>query len=303
MRFNFQSLAYLFIAGLIGFTSCKKDEEVPAPTLTFNLDGAQSGSFNSTETVDFDMNLTSDNDYSSLKGTLVYTKNDNSSATVTLKDANNGNKEMNYTKNSDIETSYEGTKVVKVALPADAKKATEWTITVEAATSGGKTTSTFKGKVVNTWTTQLLGGQGNSTEPSFFNSSTGARTLGAPSRANPAGIDITYALVGSPVAANLLSYKQRDTDLPTETIPAGAEESYFVETSLVPADFLSESKSWKSYFTGVTIGTNQKVGISTGKIYAFKNKAGKMGLIHIASITQGNTEFDGTVTIDVKAEN
>ncbi len=301
MKFNFQGFAYLAFAALIGFTSCKKDEEVPAPTLTFNLDGAQSGSFNAGETVDFDMNLTSDNDYTSLKGTLVYTKNDNSSVTVTLKDANNANKDMNYTKNSDIEDAYDGTNVVKVALPADAKKATEWTITVEAATSGGKTTSTFKGKIVNTWTAKLLGAQNNAAG-AYFNSSTGSVLQGSVASGSPAGVDITYAAIGSPVAFPIiLSYKQRSTE-GLAGVPAGAEESYFVETALQPSDFLSETASWKTLFNGSAISatTPQKVQISLGKVYAFKNKAGKMGLIHIQNIEDGTS---GSVTINVKAEN
>jgi hypothetical protein len=42
------------------------------------------------------------------------------------------------------------------------------------------------------------------------------------------------------------------------------------------------------------------VNIQTDKVYAFKNKAGKMGLIHIQSIVDG---VAGEVTINVKAEN
>jgi hypothetical protein len=301
MKFNFQGIAYLAFAALIGFTSCKKDEEVPAPTLTFNLDGAQSGSFNTGETVDFDMNLESENDYTSLKGTLVYTKNDNSSSTVTIKDANKGNAEMNYTKNSDIEDAYDGISVVRVALPADAKKATEWTITVEGATSGGKTTATFKGKIVNTWSAKLLGAQTNAAG-SYFNSLAGSVLQGSAASATPAGVDITYAALGAPTAfPTILSYKQRTAE-GLSGVPAGAEESYFVETTLQPSNFLSESISWKSLFNGTNISTStpQKIQIATSKVYAFKNKAGKMGLIHISSITGG---VDGSVTIDVKAEN
>jgi hypothetical protein len=60
MKFNFQSLAYLLISGLIGFTSCKKDDEksvtpekVLPTSFTAKLVGAQSnaaGSFFSPKT-------------------------------------------------------------------------------------------------------------------------------------------------------------------------------------------------------------------------------------------------------------
>ncbi|HOY95097.1 MAG TPA: hypothetical protein PK509_05130, partial [Catalimonadaceae bacterium] len=152
MKVQFKNLAYFFIAGMIGFTSCSKDDEnVPAPTLTFTSGGASSASFNSNETVSFSMDLASDDDYTSLKATLSYTDNSSAVKSLTVKDANNSNKEINYTKNSDIETAYDGSNIVKVALPSDAKRGTAWTITVVAATSGGSTTATFTGKVVNSW--------------------------------------------------------------------------------------------------------------------------------------------------------
>ncbi len=297
---KFQYLTYVLFAGLLGFSSCSEDEEnSPAPTLTFTSGGAASGSFNSGETVDFTMTLSSTVDFTSLKGTLVYTDNGGASKTVTVKDANNANAELNYTKNSDIKDDYAGTEVVKIALPSDAKRGTEWTLSVAAANSGGTTTATFKGKVVNFYTAKLLGAQSNS-NGSYFNSATGTVLSGTNASATPAGVDITYAALGSPLAlATILSYKQRGTD-GLAGVPAGAEESYFVETAIAPADFLSESKSWSSLFTGVTIGTVQKVNIQTDKVYAFKNKAGKMGLIHIQSIVDG---VAGEVTINVKAEN
>ncbi len=301
MKFNFQGIAYLAFAALIGFTSCSKDDEnVPAPTLTFTLDGAASGSFNSGETAEFKMNLASDNDYTSLKGTLVYTKNDNSSATVTLKDANNANKDMNYTKNSDIETAYEGTKVVKVALPADAKRGAEWTITVEGSTSGGKTTATFKGKSVLSWTAVLLGARQNSAG-SFFAPSTGTVYLGTEAQANVGVIDITYAWdeTVTPNAPVLASYFAR-TALNFANVPASARKTQFIATNLTAQNFLSETESWSSYFNGLSFGTNEKVSIVPSNVYAFKNADGKRGLIHVDSFSPG---IDGSVTIRVKFEN
>ena len=302
MKINVKSYLWLVFAGLIGLSSCSSDEEtVPAPTLTFTLNGANSGSFNSGETIEFKMDLNASNDFTSLKGSLVYTKSDNSQATVTVKDANNGDKAMDYTKNSDISTSYKGAKIVKVAIPADAKVGAEWTITVSSATSGGTTTATFKGKVVNTWTAKLLGAQLNS-NGSYFKSSTGDVLSGSNANATPAGVDITYAAIGSPIALPvILSYSQRSAE-GLSNVPSGAESTYFVETSLQPADFLDASKSWTSCFTGAmpTSTSPQKVSIAKDKIYAFKNAAGKMGLIHIQEVIDGT---DGSVTINVKAEN
>jgi hypothetical protein len=302
MKINVKSYLWLVFAGLLGFSSCSSDEEtVPAPTLTFTLNGANSGSFNSGETIEFKMDLNSSNDFTSLKGTLVYTKADNSQATVTIKDANNADKAIDYTKNSDIQTAYKGAKIVKVAVPSDAKAGAEWTITVSSATSGGTTTATFKGKVVNTWTAKLMGAQ-NNPNGSYFKSSTGDVLSGSNASAAPSGVDITYAAIGSPIAFPvILSYSQRSAE-GLSGVPSGAEATYFVETTLVPADFLSSSKSWTSCFTGAmpTSTSPQKVTIAKDKIYAFKNAAGKMGLIHIQEVVDGT---DGSVTINVKAEN
>jgi hypothetical protein len=303
MKINVKSYLWLVFAGLIGLSSCSSDEEtVPAPTLTFTLNGAKSGSFNSEETIEFKMDLNASNDFTSLKGSLVYTKADNSQATVIIKDANNGDKAMDYTKNSDISNFYKGAKIVKVAIPADAKVGAEWTITVSSATSGGTTTSTFKGKVVNTWTAKLLGAQLNS-NGSYFKSSTGEVLSGSNASAAPAGVDITYAAIGSPLALPvILSYSQRSAEGLSGVPASGAESTYFVETTLQPADFLSSTKSWTSCFTGAmpTSTSPQKVTVAKDKIYAFKNTAGKMGLIHIQEVIDGT---DGSVTINVKAEN
>ena len=302
MKINAQSFIWLLFAGLIGFSSCSSDEEtVPAPTLTFTLNGAGSGSFNSGETIEFKMDLNAADDFTSLKGTLVYTKSDNSSTTVTIKDANNADKSLDYTKNSDITTSYKGTKIVKVAIPADAKVGAEWTINVSSSTSGGSTSAIFKGKVVNTWTAKLLGAQNNA-NGSYFKSSTGEVLSGSNASSAPAGVDITYAAIGSPLAFPIiLSYSQRSTE-GLSNVPAGAEKTYFVETTLVPADFLSATKSWASCFASAmpTSTSPQKVTIAKDKIFAFKNAAGKMGLIHIQDVVDG---IDGSVTINVKAEN
>jgi hypothetical protein len=305
MKFQFKNLAYLFIAGMIGFTSCGEDNEnVPAPTLTFTSGGAASASFNSNETASFSMDLNSNDDYKSLKATLSYTDNSGSVKTSTVKDANNSNKEIDYTKNSDIKTSYGGAKVVKVALPADAKKGTAWTITVVVANSGGSTTATFTGTIVNSWSAKLLGAQDNSSKPSFFASVDG-NTYGAAAAAlaaNAPKIDIGYAFgnFASTGSDHLISYTLATSTAGFGTpAPATATETKFVETTISESSFLDESISWSSLWTGVTPNTTS-VKIFANKVYAFKNGAGKYGLIHIESITSG---IAGEIKINVKSGN
>lgn len=298
MKFKFQSLAYILFVGLIGFTSCKKDDEnVPAPTLTFKLGTAEMGSFNAGETAEFTMNLESDNDYTSLKATLVYTNSTGSATTVTVKDANNSSKEINYTKNSDIEDAYDGTNIVKVALPADAKRGTEWTITVSAATSGGTTTATFKGMIIQSWTAVLLGARENAA-PSFFAPSTGEKIGGTDAVAKVGVIDITYAWdeTQTPNAPVLASYFAR-TALGFINVPTSARKTQFVATSITPTQFLDETASWSDLISGVSIGANEKVNITPSTVYAFKNAEGKVGLVHVDAVSPGTM---GETTIRVK---
>lgn len=298
MKFKFQSLAYILFVGLIGFTSCKKDDEnVPAPTLTFKLGTATAGSFNAGETASFTMDLASDNDYTSLKATLTYTDAGGSSKSLTVKDANNSNKEINYTKNSDIEDAYDGTSVVKVALPADAKRGTEWTISVAAATSGGTTTATFKGMIIQSWTAVLLGARSNAA-PSFFAPSTGEKIASSDAVSKVGIIDITYAWdeTQSPNAPVLASYFAR-TALGFLNVPAAARKTQFIATTITPAQFLDETASWSDLISGLSIGANEKVNITPSTVYAFKNADGKVGLVHVDAVTAG---ADGETTIRVK---
>jgi len=307
MNFKFQSLAYLFIAGLIGFTSCKKDDEnVPAPTFTFTSGGASMASFNSGETVDFTSVLSSDEDYTGFKATLTYTKAGGTSAsTITVKDANNSNKEINYTMNSDIETSYDGTNIIKVVLPADAIRGIEWTITATASTSGGTTTATFKGSVVNLFTTKLVGAQ-LSAQPSFLSSSDGSTYGASAAVTNVAKVDIGFAFGDfgpSAASTSLISYKLATVANGFATpAPASATDTKYVSTTLVPADFLNESASWKEKVSSINFSTaTNYTSVAKGQVYAFLNAAGKRGIIHVADIT--GTGLNSEATLDVKAEN
>lgn len=298
MKFKFQNLTYILFAGLIGFSSCSKDDEnTPAPTVTFTLGSANSGSFNAGETAEFRMSLASDADLSLLEGKLAYTDNANATKTVVIKDANNSNKEMNYTKSSDIKTAYVGTKVVKVALPSDAKRGTEWTITVSAKNSGGTTTATFRGTIIQSWTAVLLGARSNAA-PSFFAPSTGERIPSSEAVAKVGLIDITYAWdeTQTPNAPVLASYFAR-TALGFINVPAAARKTQFIATTITPAQFLDESASWSGLTSGLSFGSNEKVNISASSVYAFKNADGKVGLIHVDAVSAG---ADGETTIRVK---
>jgi len=299
MRFNFQWLSYLAFAALIGFTSCKKDEEVPAPTLTFTSGGTTSGSFNLGEVAEFTSNLSSTGDYTAFKATLTYKKG-GSATTVTVKDANKALANIDYTKSADIKSNYEGSKIIKVNIPADADRGVEWTITVTASTSGGTSTATFTGKIVQSWTAKLLGARSNAAG-SFFAPSTGEIIQAADAVGKVALIDLTYAWDESvtPNAPVIASYFGRN-QLGFNNVPAAARKTQFVAaTSVSQANFLDETKSWSSYFAGVTFGTNEKVTITPNNVFAFKNADGKRGLIHVDAIDDGNS---GSATIRVKFE-
>ena len=302
MKINVKSYLWLVFAGMIGLSSCKKeDENAPAPSLTFTLNGASSANFNAGEIAEFKMDLNSTIDFTSLKGTLSYTNTSNSTTTVTIKDANFSNAELDYTKNSDIQNNYKGTKIVKVALPSNAKRGTNWTISVVSANANGSTTSTFTGRIVYYWENPvvLLGARKNNAG-SFFAPSTGEVFISSNAIANVGIIDFTYAWDSistnqqNPVIA---SYFER-TALGFLNVPSNARKTTFASASNVtPQQFLDPTSSWTTLTSNLSFGPAEKITIEINKVYAFKNQDGKIGLFHVNEIESGSS---GSVKLLVK---
>lgn len=290
MKLKIQSLAYLLFAGLIGFTSCSKDEETPAPTITINtnsLGADQTGGSASTGTV-VTINLTAD--------------------------ASEGISKLNATKTiSGTETTLSGYPVTS-GFTSSTKHT--WNATYTIVETSGTVTLKFsvedkKGKLSSktftinisdlaSYSAKLLGAQTNAAG-SYFSASTGLVMTSAEANANVSAVDISYAALGGSATPTLLSWKWRadaSTGL-TGTVPAGAKETYFASTSLTASDFTGITSSSDAKFSGasVTASSPQFVGVETNKVYAFLTAEGKKGLVHVSSITAGTA---GSVTINVK---
>jgi hypothetical protein len=293
MRFNFQSLAYLFIAGLIGFTSCKKDEETkPAPTITINSTSITIGSNPASGTAN-------PGDVVSITATFEASEKLKSIQAFTVSGSTD-------TKIDDISSDFD----------SDIKHQEIWNITIPATATGsitykfvvtdksnGTSSRTFVVNIgdLSSWSAKLLGAQDNAAG-SYFASSTGEVFKGADAPGKVNIVDVTYAALGASAAPTLLSYKFRGDASTGLTVvpPAGALETKFALTSLTPAQFIATGSSSEANFTAgaATVGSNQSVAIAAGKVYAFVSGT-KKGLIHVASLTPG---LAGSVNIDVKVQ-
>lgn len=293
MKLKIQSLTYLLFAGLIGFTSCSKDEETPAPTITINTNSLGSDQTGGSTTT----------------GTVV---------TVNLSaDASEGISKLNVTKTvSGTESTLSG---YPVSSGFNSSTKHTWNATYTVVETSGTVTLKFsvedkKGKISSktftinindlaTYSAKLLGAQTNAAG-SYFSTSTGQVLTSAEANANVSAVDISYAALGGSATPTLLSWKWRgdaSTGL-TGTVPATAKETHFAATSLTATDFTSITSSSDSKFSGASVTTSspQFVGVETNKVYAFLTAEGKKGLVHIASISAGT---GGSVTINVKVAN
>jgi hypothetical protein len=293
MKLKIQSLAYLLFAGLIGFTSCSKDEETPAPTIVINtnsLGADQTGGSTTTgTTVTINLTAEASEGISKLNATKTVggTENTLTGYPVTSGFTSSTKNTWNATYTV-VETS--GTVVLKFSVEDKKGKVSSKTFTINI-------------NDLSSYSAKLLGAQTNSAG-SYFSASTGEVLTSAQANANVSAVDISYAALGGSATPTLLSWKWRadaSTGL-TGAVPAGAKETYFASTSLTATDFTAIASSSDSRFSGATVSTSspQFVGVEANKVYAFLTAEGKKGLVHIASISAGTA---GSVTINVKVVN
>lgn len=124
-------------------------------------------------------------------------------------------------------------------------------------------------------------------------------------------VDITYAAIGTPSAKpTFLSNPRRpllglSTTIPTSNTicgggsTAGGTATYFV---LAPTtvDFATVTDAILGSLT--ISATAQDITAEAGKTYAFVNGRNKKGLIKVTKITAGTTDFNGSITFDVKVQ-
>ena len=166
---------------------------------------------------------------------------------------------------------------------------------------------------IASWQNITLGAQNNSAA-SRFASATGDfyKVCDLDSnKINIGYVDITYAALGSPsVKPTFLSNLRRpalglSTTIPTSNTvcgggsTAGGTATYF---ALAPTtvDFAVANDA---ILGGLTISaTSQDIVAEVGKTYAFLNGRNKKGLIKVTKITAGTTDFNGSITFDLKVQ-
>ncbi|MEA5460358.1 hypothetical protein VB796_14990 [Arcicella sp. LKC2W] len=163
---------------------------------------------------------------------------------------------------------------------------------------------------IASWQNITLGAQSN-TAASRFASATGDLYKVCDLDSNIRFVDITYAVLGSPtVKPTFLSNLRRPALALSTTIPtsntvcgggstAGGTATYFaVAPSTV--DFAVANDA---ILGGLTIpATSQDIVAEVGKTYAFLNGRNKKGLIKVTKITTGTTDFNGSITFDLKVQ-
>lgn len=163
---------------------------------------------------------------------------------------------------------------------------------------------------IASWQNITLGAQSN-TAASRFASATGDLYKVCDLDSNIRFVDITYAALGSPsVKPTFLSNLRRpalglSTTIPTSNTvcgggsTAGGTATYFV---LAPStvDFTVANDA---ILGGLSIAaTSQDIVAEVGKTYAFLNGRNKKGLIKVTKITAGTTDFNGSITFDLKVQ-
>ncbi len=163
---------------------------------------------------------------------------------------------------------------------------------------------------IASWQNITLGAQ-NNTAASRFASATADLYKVCDLDSNIRYVDITYAAIGTPSAKpTFLSNPRRPLLGLSTTIPAsnticgggstaGGTATYFVAAPIT-VDFATVTDA---ILGGLTIpATTQDIVAEVGKTYAFANGRNKKGLIKVTKITAGTTDFNGSITFDVKVQ-
>lgn len=302
--------ANIFIAATVLFTSCKTDDEVSGPNISFfasdddgdyvtsSADVAPGGSFQvklNVEKGDKDMDILavtldkglaipasgisfSDLESSDIVGPLVTLKGSdqkdfNTIITITAPEAT-GVLTYSFTVTDKDDVVTTKTITINVAVPAE----------------------------VTEYTAKLLGAQ-SASAGSYFASSTGMVYTGGQFEANKSIIDITYAQTGpaGSVTDKIISSAARSGEELNAGI--GGLAVYYSSSSLTYDDVTV------SDIEGLEKSTSQVITIEEGKTYEFVTENGSKGVFYVNSISNPGSslpadpqpsDFKGSIDISVK---
>jgi len=283
------------IASLSTLTSCKKDEVISNPTITF---------LNNKSSYDA---IKSDSSYTFIADVEATGELDN----IKIFDVSNGGNEkqvLSITK-FDSDTKHE----VKYTI-SNLKNLTT-TVKLKITVTDKKTNVTSETFTlnpfisINTYSATLLGSLYNNTVGSFYSTSNGLVYTVNTAATNSSLIDLIYyysggngATIGAADDSNI------NTAYPSTVSWATKNKTRFTTTSITASTFDAIVND-ATIDALSSISDTKVIGLAEGNVFAFKTEAGKKGLVKITSITKGlNTvtqqqDFQfGTIEIVVKVQ-
>ncbi len=285
------SFALVALIGAIMFTSCKKDETKPAPTISVTNNKVEyliTATADTTITFNVTVKAEAEIDQFTIKKIVGTTETSYGNPTGFA-----GKTDYVYNFNETFTPAMTYPISYKFKVVDKEGQEASITVTIKKITSGGQTGTPFG--AFQTYTITL--GAQNNTQGSSFASSTGTVYTLAQAAQNSHLVDFMYyygatnqATLAAPGDAQTAQVYSQVSNWTTKN------NTKFVKNPTINFDNLSATTD----ISGVTFGSETKANqLAANNIIAFKTDAGKIGFIKVNSITGTN---DGTINITVKVQ-
>ncbi len=278
------------IASLSTLTSCKKDEVVAAPTITF-LNGVNQYAAKETDTAyTFVADVVADGEISSIKIFDVTVDGIEPQVSSITKFDSDTKHEIKYTvKLADVDV-FKKFKIT-VTDKKDMTYSASFLINAYQKPAGE----------ITSYTAKLLGAQ-SASAGSFFSTTNGTVYNATTANQNQNLIDFVYyygvsnkATIGAPSDTDVINAHVGTANFSTWST---RNKTRFTASSLTALQFdaITDDKE----ITAVTTLTDSKVNnLGTDKVFAFKTEVGKQGFVKIRNLV---ADASGSITIDVKVQ-
>lgn len=292
------AISLIVLAGASIFTSCKKDDTPPAPTISVtNNKTAYAITATADTTITFNVTVAAEGeiDQFSIKKTV-------GSTTTTYGAPTGFSGQTSYTYNFQETFTSAMTYPISFTFKVVDKSSQEASITVTISKIEGSTGTPFG--TFNNYTTVLMGGQNNATTGSFYASVGNHVYTLSEAAANSAAVDFAYYYG----ATNLATLSAPADPQITTVANFSSIANWTTRTSTKfvknPAGIVFENLSATTNIESLTFGTDLKANqLAVDDVVAFKTDAGKIGFAKVTAITQINgTNSEGTITLDIKVQ-
>lgn len=294
------SIALIGLSASVLFNSCSKDSTNPKPNIELKK---PSGDTTVVAGVGVNAEVYCSSDVN-LK-TLSLTQSVDGAAAAAIDISGSGSDGTNDLSLSD------NTKTFSTILSSSTNVGTKFTYVFTVTDKNGESNSvsvTITSKAaagdINTYTAKLLGAQGNSTEGSFFASSTGTVYTQTNAKANSSLVDFLYyygatnnASIAAPDDSGAGTiYDNSSTGLQTWSTRNATK---FASTSMTTAQFDAVSDDAAIVSAASSASATAMTSLAADKVFAFKTAQNKSGLVKVGTIN-GTTNGDITITVKVQ---